>query len=81
MGKDPIQIKIVNQGAIMMLFLDGEMVFDGKDLNGNKGGRVGIGTLDATAEFDNAFVTDLEGRPVEAGDKLTTTWGMLKTRR
>ena len=81
MGKKPIQVKIVNQGAIMMLFLDGKMVFDGKDLNGNKGGRVGVGTLGATAEFDDAFVSDLEGRPVEPGDKLTTTWGMLKTRR
>ena len=80
MGNDPVQIKIVNQGNLMTLFLDGEMVFDGKDLNGNKGGRVGVGTKGVTAEFDNAFVTGLRGRSVEPGDKLTTTWGSLKAR-
>ena len=80
MGNDPIQVKIVNQGNLMTLFLDGEMIFDGKDLNGNKGGRVGVGTIGTTAEFDNAFVTGLKGRSVEPGDKLTTSWGMLKTR-
>ena len=80
LGNDPVQIKIVNQGNLMTLFFDGEMVFDGKDLNGNKGGRVGVGTLGATAEFDNVFVSGLRGRPVEPGDKLTTSWGLLKTR-
>ena len=80
MGNDPVQIKIVNQGNLMTLFFDGEMVFDGKDLNGNKGGRVGVGTLGATAEFDNVFVSGLRGRSVEPGDKLTTSWGLLKTR-
>ena len=80
MGNDSIQVKIVNQGNLMMLFLDGEMVFDGKDLNGNKGGRVGVGTMGTTAEFDNAFVTGLKGRAVEPGDKLATSWGLVKTR-
>ena len=64
----------------MTLFFNGEMVFDGKDLNGNKGGRVGVGTLGATAEFDNVFVSGLRGRSVEPGDKLATSWGLLKTR-
>ena len=80
MGNNPIQVKIVNQGNLMTLFLDGEMIFDGKDLNGNKGGRVGVGTLGATAEFDDAFVTGLKGRSVEPGGKLTTSWGLVKTR-
>lgn len=80
MGNDPIQVKIVNQGNLMTLFLDGEMVFDGKDLNGNKGGRVGVGTIGTTAEFDNVFVTGLKGRSVEPGGKLTTSWGLVKTR-
>ena len=80
MGNDPVQIKIVNQGNLMTLFFNGEMVFDGKDLNGNKKGRVGVGTLGATAEFDNVFVSGLKGRSVEPGDKLTTSWGLLKTR-
>jgi len=80
MGNDPIQVKIVNQGNLMTLFLDDEMIFDGKDLNGNKGGRVGVGTIGTTAEFDNVFVTGLKGRSVEPGGKLTTSWGLVKTR-
>ncbi len=81
MGNEPVHVKIINQGNLMTLFLDGEMIFDGKDLNGNKGGRVGVGTLGTTAEFDNVFVTGLRGRSVEPGDKLTTTWGSLKVLR
>ena len=80
MGNEPIQVKIVNQGNLMTLFLDGEMIFDGKELNGNKGGRVGVGTIGTTAQFDNAFVTGLKGRSVEPGGKLTTSWGLVKTR-
>ncbi len=81
LGNEPVQVKIVNQGNVMTLFLDGEVVFDGKDLNGNNGGRVGVGTIGTTAEFDNVFVTGLKGRSVEPGDKLTTTWGSLKALR
>ena len=80
MGNDPVQVKIVNQGNLMTLFFNGEMVFDGKDLNGNKGGRVGVGTMGSTAEFDDVFVTGLKGRSVEPGGKLTTSWGLVKTR-
>ena len=80
MGNDFVQVKIVNQGNLMTLFLNGKMIFDGKDLNGNKGGRVGVGTKGATAEFDNVFVTGLKGRSVEPGGKLATSWGLVKTR-
>ena len=80
MGGEPVQIKIVNQGNLMTLFFNGEMVFDGKDLNGNKKGRVGVGTFGATAEFDDVFVTGLRGRSVEPGGKLATSWGLVKTR-
>ena len=80
MGNDPVQIKIVNQGNLMTLFFNGEMVFDGKDLNGNRGGRVGVGTMGSTAEFDDVFVTGLKGRSVEPGGKLATSWGLVKTR-
>ena len=80
LGRESLHIKIVNQGSIMQLFLDGEMIFDGKDINGNKKGRVGVGTEATVASFDDVFVTGLKGRSVEPGDKLTTSWGLLKTR-
>ncbi len=80
LGREPVHIKIVNQGSIIQLFLDNEMIFDGKDINGNKKGRVGVGTEATVASFDDVFVTGLKGRSVEPGGKLTTSWGMLKTR-
>ncbi len=80
LGRDDLHIKILNQGLFIQLFLDEELIFEGKDINGSKGGRVGVGTEATTATFDNAFVTGLKGRVVEPGDKLTTTWGSLKTR-
>ena len=80
LGREPVHVKIVNQGSVMQLFLDGEMIFDGKDINGNKKGRVGVGTEGTVASFDDVFVTGLKGRSVEPGDKLTTSWGLVKTR-
>lgn len=80
LGRESVHVKIVNQGSIMQLFLDGEMIFDGKDINGNKKGRVGVGTEATLASFDDVFITGLKGRSVEPGDKLTTSWGLLKTR-
>ena len=79
-GRDDLHIKILNQGLFIQLFLDDELIFEGKDINGSKGGRVGVGTEGTTAVFDNVFVTGLKGRSVEPGDKLTTSWGLLKTR-
>ena len=80
LGNESVHIKIVNQGSVMQLFLNDELIFDGKDINGNKKGRVGVGTEATIATFDDVFVTGLKGRSVEPGDKLTTTWGSLKTR-
>ena len=80
LGREPTHIKIVNQGSIMQLFINDEMIFDGKDINGNKKGRAGVGTVGTIAEFDNVFITGLKGRSVEPGGKLTTTWGSLKMR-
>ena len=81
LGRENLHIKIVNQGLLIQLFLDDKLIFEGKDINGSKGGRVGVGTEGTTAIFDNVFVTGLKGRSVEPGDKLTTTWGWLKARR
>ena len=80
LGNESVHIKIVNQGSVMQLFLNDELIFDGKDINGNKKGRVGVGTEATIATFDDVFVTGLKGRSVEPGDKLTTTWSSLKTR-
>lgn len=79
-GRDNLHVKILNQGLFLQLFLNDELVFEGKDINGSKGGRVGVGTEGTTAAFDDVFVTGLKGRSVEPGGKLTTSWGMLKTR-
>ena len=80
LGRDNLHIKILNQGLFLQMFLDDELIFEGKDINGSKGGRVGVGTEGTTAVFDDVFVTGLKGRSVEPGDKLTTSWGLLKTR-
>ncbi len=80
LGRDDLHIKILNQGLFLQLFLNDELIFEGKDINGSKGGRVGVGTEATTAVFDNVFVTGLKGRSVEPGGKLATSWGLLKTR-
>ena len=81
LGREDLHIKIVNEGLLIQLFFDDKLIFEGKDINGSKGGRVGVGTEGTTAVFDDVFVTGLKGRSVEPGDKLTTTWGSLKARR
>ena len=81
LGREDLHIKIVNEGLLIQLFFDDKLIFEGKDINGSKGGRVGVGTEGTTAVFDDVFVTGLKGRSVEPGNKLTTTWGSLKARR
>ena len=80
LGRDNLHVKILNQGLFLQLFLNDELIFEGKDANGSKGGRVGVGTEGTTAVFDDVFVTGLKGRSVEPGGKLTTSWGLVKTR-
>ena len=60
----------------------GPALFDVKDFNIQGEGRVGFGTQEAIIEVDNVFVTEPEKNPfaVEAQGKLTTTWGLLKSR-
>ena len=63
------------------MFLDDELVWEGKEINGaNKGGRIGLGTHATSVEFSDFVITDLVGQGVEPGGKVTTTWGSLKTR-
>ena len=54
-----------------------------KDANNQGEGRIGFGTINATIQVDNVFVTQPGINPlaVEAQGKLAATWGMLKSNR
>ena len=76
-----VRVKIENDGNLFKLYLDDELIVDGKDINGGKkGGRIGVGTHATAVTFTDVVVTDLAGQGVEPGGKITTTWGSLKTR-
>lgn len=76
-----VRVKIENDVNLIKLYLDDELVHEGKDINGgNKGGRVALGTHGTVVAFSDVVITDLKGQGVEPGDKITTTWGSLKTR-
>ena len=53
----------------------------GQDFNINGEGRIGFGTENSKIEVDDVFVTVPQHNPfaVEAGGKLTTLWGKLKS--
>ena len=75
------RVRIENDAIFVKMFLDDELVWEGKEINGaNKGGRIGLGTHATAVEFSDFVITDLVGQGVEPGGKVTTTWGKLKTR-
>jgi hypothetical protein len=75
------RIRIENDTKFVKMFIDDELVWEGKEINGaNKGGRIGLGTHATAVEFSDFVITDLKGQGVEPGGKITTTWGSLKTR-
>ena len=75
------RIRIENDAILVKMFFDGELVWEGKEINGaNKGGRIALGTHATAVEFSDFVITDLKGQSVEPGGKITTTWGSLKTR-
>ena len=75
-----VRVKIENDGNFFKLYLDGELIVEGKDINGGKkGGRVGVGTHATTVAFSDVVVTDLAGQGVEPGGKITTTWGLSES--
>ena len=39
-----------------------------------------LGTHGTVVAFSDVLLTDLKGEGVQPGDKITTTWGSLKTR-
>ena len=76
-----VRVRIENDTKFVKLFLDGDMVWEGKVIQGaDTGGRIALGTHGTSVEFSNFLITDLKGEAVEPGGKITTTWGTLKTR-
>ena len=77
-----VRVRIENDAIFVKMFLDDELVWEGKEINGaNKGGRIALGTHAAAVEFSDFVITDIKGQGVEPGGKITTTWGSLKARR
>lgn len=75
------KVRIENDAILVKMFLNDELVWEGKEINGaNKGGRIALGTHATAVEFSDFVITDLKGQGVEPGGKITTTWGSLKTR-
>ena len=76
-----VRVKIENDVNLIKLYLDDELIHEGKDINGGKaGGRIALGTHGTVVAFSDVLLTDLKGEGVQPGDKITTTWGSLKTR-
>ena len=76
------RIRIENDEKFVKLFIDDQMVWEGKIIQGaTTGGRIALGTHATAVEFSDFVVTDLKGQGVQPGGKITTTWGSLKTRR
>ena len=76
-----VRVRIENDAIFVKMFLDDELVWEGKEINGaNKGGRIALGTHATAVEFSDFVITDIKGQRVEPGGKITTTWGSLKTR-
>ena len=76
-----VQVRIENDTKFVKLFLNDDMVWEGKVIQGaDTGGRIALGTHGTSVEFSDFVITDLKGQSVEPGGKITTTWGSLKTR-
>lgn len=74
----PMRIKIVNTASRYQLYINDEMLFDVGDIS-IKGGRIGLGTEDTSAVFDDVLVYGPVGSfSVTPVNRLTTTWGQLK---
>ena len=77
-----VQVRIENDEKFVKLFLDDQMVWEGKVIQGaTTGGRIALGTHATAVEFSDLVITDLKGQGVEPGGKMTTTWGTLKKAR
>ena len=77
-----VRVRIENDEKFVKLFLNDDMVWEGKIIQGaTTGGRIALGTHATSVEFSDFVLTDLKGQAVEPGGKITTTWGTLKKAR
>ena len=77
-----VRVKVENDGKFVKMYLDENLVWEGKIIQGaDIGGRIALGTHATAVEFSDFVLTDLKGQSVEPGGKITTTWGTLKKAR
>ena len=77
--KDWFQLKIIARGNTFEGYYDGLLVAEIKD-KGLRTGKVGARVYGSTAHIDDFDVNGkgIDPSPVEAKDKLTTTWSAIK---
>jgi hypothetical protein len=79
------KVKLSFQGTTIKVFYDGKQMIEVKD-NLYKKGTVALGNQDKVVDYDNVRITgpgipNLNVSPVEPQDKLTITWGQIKSSR
>ncbi len=77
--KDWFQIKVIAKGDTFEGYYDEKFIAEIKD-KGLRQGKVGARVYGSTAHIDDFDVNGkgIEPSPIEAKDKLTTTWGTIK---
>jgi hypothetical protein len=71
------------EGSVIKVLYDGKVLIEAKD-NQYKKGTIALGNQDKVVHYDNVRVSgdgipSLNASPVKPQDKLTTTWGKLKS--
>ena len=77
--KDWFQIKVIAKDNTFEGYYDGKFIAEIKD-KGLQKGKVGARVYGSTAHIDDFDVNGkgIDPSPVEAKDKLTTTWSAIK---
>ena len=78
--KDWFQVKVIAKGDTFEGYYGGQLISEIKDKDLRKG-KVGARVYGSTAHIDDFDVNGkgIEPSPVNAKDKLTTTWHLIKT--
>ena len=76
-------VKLSFSGTTIKVFYDGKEMIEVKD-NSYKSGTVALGNQDKVVDYDNVRITgpgipSLNVSPVKPQDKLTITWGQIKS--
>lgn len=75
-------IKIVNSPTSYTLILDDEEIHEIADSDKDGVGRIGLGTWNTTARYEDVLVYGEDGPlPVDPKGKIATAWGFLKAGR